>query len=227
MAELLLINQTLPQPIPSVEYSGTNVHNAGALNNDVMFYGRMNLSGNLMVESGCGDRLQQLQNQNCKAVQKDIASVYTIRPMQTWLADIDAGIGLVFYSPDMNRLEGQLRATLWYPKLVTEVIDICVVKTWRAFQIANPDKKLSLSDVRRRIVFYTSQRKQDKRRRPQENKLMRGRVSTDVRLDTGNDFIVPTKTQKKCEYCKKKTTKVCDRCNVGIHDKCFGSFQTP
>ncbi|PSN39217.1 hypothetical protein C0J52_24661 [Blattella germanica] len=42
-----------------------------------------------------------------------------------------------------------------------------------------------------------------KRRGTQGNRLMAGRISTDVRLDPGNHFIVPTTTQKRCAYCKK------------------------
>ncbi|GFW14949.1 hypothetical protein TNCV_4659101 [Trichonephila clavipes] len=103
--------------------------------------------------------------------------------------------------------------------------DRYVINTLRAYQIANPDEKLSLSDVRRKIVLlYISENTglTTKRRGPQGSKLMGGQVSTHVPIDPGNRFIVPTKIQKKCAYCNKKTTKVCDRCNVGVCDKCFG-----
>ncbi|GFU33641.1 hypothetical protein TNCV_1421431 [Trichonephila clavipes] len=88
--------------------------------------------------------------------------------------------------------------------------DRYVINTLRAYQIANPDEKLSLSDVRRKIVLlYISENTglTTKRRGPQGSKLMGGRVSTDVPIDPGNRFIVPTKIQKKCAYCNKKTTK--------------------
>ncbi|GFQ95892.1 hypothetical protein TNCT_534081 [Trichonephila clavata] len=86
------------------------------------------------------------------------------------------------------------------------MIDICVVKTWRAYQIANPDDKLSLLDVRWRIMLlylYKKTGSTSKRRGAQRNKLMGGRVSTDAWLDAGNHFIMPTKTHKRCAYCKK------------------------
>ncbi|GFY36961.1 hypothetical protein TNIN_145661 [Trichonephila inaurata madagascariensis] len=53
-------------------------------------------------------------------------------------------------------------------------------------------------------VCDTFQRNQNQRRGPQGNKLMEGRVKTYVRIDPGNHFIFPTKTQRKCTYCKKK-----------------------
>ncbi|GFQ90267.1 hypothetical protein TNCT_483881 [Trichonephila clavata] len=109
------------------------------------------------------------------------------------------------------------------------MIDICVVNKWRAYQVANPDEKLSLSDVRRKIVLLYLSKKSgstSKRLGPQGNKLMKGAISTDVSLDPGNHSIVPTNTQKRCAYRKKKTAKVY-KYNVGVHDKCFVSFYTP
>ncbi|XP_049946923.1 piggyBac transposable element-derived protein 2-like [Schistocerca serialis cubense] len=123
----------------------------------------------------------------------------------------------------------RIRSKKWWQTLFTQMIDIGVVNTWRAYQIANSNEKLSLLDVRRRIVMLYLSKKTGsvpKRRGPQGSKLMGGRVSTYVRLDPENQFIVPSKTQKRCSYCKKKTTKICDRCNVGVHDKCFTSFHT-
>ncbi|GFY75911.1 hypothetical protein TNIN_471101 [Trichonephila inaurata madagascariensis] len=73
------------------------------------------------------------------------------------------------------------------------MVYICAVNTWRAYQIANPDEKLSLSDVRRKIfLLYLSKKtgSTSKRRGLQGNKLMGGRVSTDVRLDPSNHFMI-------------------------------------
>ncbi|GFR21388.1 hypothetical protein TNCT_226901 [Trichonephila clavata] len=72
----------------------------------------------------------------------------------------------------------------WWP-LFTQMIYICVINTWRAYHIANPNEKLSLSDVRREIVLLYPSKKTgstSKRRGPQGNKLMGRRVSSGVRL---------------------------------------------
>ncbi|XP_049816661.1 piggyBac transposable element-derived protein 2-like [Schistocerca nitens] len=137
--------------------------------------------------------------------------------------------GVDLLDKEISLYRTRIRSKKWWCPLFTHMIDICVVNTWRAYQIANSNEKLSLLDVRQEIVkFYLSKKtvSEPKRRGPQGSKLMGGRVNTDLRLDPGNHFIVPSKTQKRCAYCKKKTTKICDRCNVGVHDKCFASFRT-
>ncbi|XP_047103911.1 piggyBac transposable element-derived protein 3-like [Schistocerca piceifrons] len=142
--------------------------------------------------------------------------------------------GIYLLDKQISLYRTRIRSKKWWWPLFTQMIYICVVNTWRAYQIANSNEKLLLLDVRQRIVmFFLSKKKGSvpKQRRPQgttraDSKLMGGWVSTDVRLDPGNHFFVPSKTQKRCAYCKEKTTKICDRCNVGVHDKCFASFHT-
>ncbi|XP_049947674.1 piggyBac transposable element-derived protein 3-like [Schistocerca serialis cubense] len=71
----------------------------------------------------------------------------------------------------------RIRSKKWWWPLFTQMIEICVVNTWRAYQIANSNEKLSLLDVRRRIVtFYLAKKTGSvpKRRGPQGSKLMGG-----------------------------------------------------
>ncbi|GFR32420.1 hypothetical protein TNCT_488291 [Trichonephila clavata] len=116
------------------------------------------------------------------------------------------------------------------------MIDVHVVNTWTAYHLMVcspdlPDGKLSLLDVRRRkVLFYLSKKRGSKlkRRGPQGNILMGGRVRLDVRLDPGSHSIVPTKTQKRCTYCKKTRRK----CVIGVMlvsmiRECFVSSHTP
>ncbi|XP_047106302.1 piggyBac transposable element-derived protein 3-like [Schistocerca piceifrons] len=44
----------------------------------------------------------------------------------------------------------RIRSKKWWWPLFTQMIDICVVNTWYAYQIANSNEKLSLLDVRQR-----------------------------------------------------------------------------
>ena len=161
-----------------------------------------------------------------QAKKKEI-SVTMPHPIKEYITHM-GGVDLLDKQISLYRT--RIRSKKWWWPLFTQMIDVCVVNTWRAHQIANPDEKLSPLDVRRRIVlFYLSKKtgSTQNRRGPQGSRLMGGRVSTDVRLDPGNHFIVPTTTQKRCAYCKKKTTKVGHRCNVGVHDRCFVSFHSP
>ncbi|GFQ89388.1 hypothetical protein TNCT_487961 [Trichonephila clavata] len=94
-----------------------------------------------------------------------------------------------------------MSAKEWWWSLFTHMIEIYMVNTWSAYLIANANERPLLLDVRRIIGFLYISKKTEatsKRQGPQENKLMGGQVSTDIRLDPGNHFIRPTKTQKKC-----------------------------
>ncbi|XP_049942888.1 piggyBac transposable element-derived protein 2-like [Schistocerca serialis cubense] len=118
--------------------------------------------------------------------------------------------GIYLLDKQISLYRTRIRSKKWWWPLFTQMIYICVVNTWRAYQIANSNEKLLLLDVRQRIVmFFLSKKKGSvpKQRGPQGSKLMGGRVSTDVRLDPGNIFFVPSKTQKRCAYCKKKQQK--------------------
>ncbi|GFR29032.1 hypothetical protein TNCT_277861 [Trichonephila clavata] len=108
------------------------------------------------------------------------------------------------------------------------MIDNCVVSKWSAYQIANPDEKLSFLDVRRREVLlylYKKTGSASKRRGPQGNKLMEDWLAQmrDLIMEIPSSCEL---TQKRCAYCKKKTKKVSNRCHVSHHDKCFVPFHT-
>ncbi|GFW55853.1 hypothetical protein TNCV_122371 [Trichonephila clavipes] len=77
-----------------------------------------------------------------------------------------------------NYLTGILVAeSLQNKTRLKKITDIRVVNTWRKYQVANSDEKLSPLDVQRRIVPLNLSKKTEssKRRGPQGNKLMRGR----------------------------------------------------
>ena len=106
---------------------------------------------------------------------------------------------------------------------------ISVVNTWRLYQIVNPDEKAALLDIRRKIVVaYLSKSTSSapKRPGPQKSTILGGRVSVDVRFDQIGHFVVLIKTQRRCALCGKKTTRICSKCDVPLHDICFAPFHT-
>jgi len=52
------------------------------------------------------------------------------------------------------------------------------------------------------------------------------RSPADVRFDGINHYIDSVTTKRRCVVCGMKTTKVCTKCNVSVHDRCFGTFHT-
>lgn len=122
----------------------------------------------------------------------------------------------------------RIRSKKWWWLLFTQILDITVVNTWRLHQIASPDEKASLLDIRRKIVMsYLSKTTPSvpKRPGPQKSKLLGGRVSLDVRFDQIGHFVVPINTQRRCALCGKKTTRICCKCDVLITRRVLRSFQ--
>ncbi|GFQ78761.1 hypothetical protein TNCT_595051 [Trichonephila clavata] len=77
----------------------------------------------------------------------------------------------------------------WWWSLVIQMIDICAVNIWRAYQIANPDEKSSLLDVEWRLVILYRSKENRINVEPSRTsrKLTEGKtISTDMQLDPGN-----------------------------------------
>lgn len=123
----------------------------------------------------------------------------------------------------------RIRSKKWWWPLFTQLLDICVVNTWRLYQIANPQENISLLDVRRKIVMaYLSKTTLSTPRRsgPQKTVLFGGRVSLDVRFDGNGHLVLPITTQRRCALCGKKTKRICKKCDIPLHDVCFAPFHT-
>ena len=55
-------------------------------------------------------------------------------------------------------------------------------------------------------------------------KRLRGRPQqtlSDIRCDGNNHWVVPQVKQTRCAHCHAKTTTRCEKCDIGLHVKCF------
>ena len=115
------------------------------------------------------------------------------------------------------------REKWWFP-IFTQMLDIAIVNCWRIYNPVNENDTLTLLETSRRILLaFISKRSSSncKRPGPQRNRLLKGRVSEDVRYDGGNHFVKVIQTQRRCALCGKKTKIICSRCDVPLHDACF------
>ena len=123
----------------------------------------------------------------------------------------------------------RIRSKKWWFSLFTQFIDVAVVNTFRLVQLANPREKVSLLDVRRRIVLAWMNKRTTcppRRPGPNRNHVKKGRVLPDVRFDNVGHTVITNLTQRRCAQCGKKTTRMCEKCDVGVHDKCFKLFHS-
>ena len=117
----------------------------------------------------------------------------------------------------------------WWFQIFTQMLDIAVVNCWRIHNIVNKGENFTLLETRRRLTLALLSKTWSSNRHrpgPQKNILRRGRVSEEVRYDSGNHFIAVIQTQRRCAQCGKKVKKICCRCDVSLHDACFETFHT-
>ena len=46
------------------------------------------------------------------------------------------------------------------------------------------------------------------------------------RFDRLNHFVICQEKQTKCKLCHKKTLTRCQKCDIGLHVKCFVDYHT-
>ena len=107
--------------------------------------------------------------------------------------------------------------------------DVAFVNCWRIHNIVNKDENLTLLEIKRRLTLaLLSKTLCSNRHRPgpQKSILRRGRVSEEVRYDSGSHFVAVIQTQRRCAQYGKKVKRICSRYDVPLHDACFETFHT-
>ena len=120
-----------------------------------------------------------------------------------------------------------IRSKKWWWPLFSWTIDMAVQNSWILFRFwkDGDQPQMDLLSFRRCIV-QTLLSKFGSRRlcsgRPR-GRILTGlkRVHTDIRYDHVDHYQTPSKTQKRCALCGKNTRKLCNKCDVGLHDHCF------
>lgn len=123
-----------------------------------------------------------------------------------------------------------IRSKKWWWPLFAYFVDVSVQQAWhlyRATPTSATDPKDLLS-IRRSIArVYLLRASQTSAGRPRQPTLkVSKRVPPEVRYDRVDHIIQPWKTQLRCGQCGKKVYRRCQKCQVGVHDKCFGLFHT-
>lgn len=148
-------------------------------------------------------------------------------PIPKLIQDYNNGMGGVdLLDKQISLYRIRIRSKKWWWPLFTQMIDITVVNAWRIYQIIS-GKNIPLLQFRRKIVlFYLSKNTNSAphKRGRRSTQAAGGRVSDDIRFDPGNHLIIPIATQRRCAMCGKKTTRICGRCEVPLHDRCFAEF---
>ena len=101
------------------------------------------------------------------------------------------------------------------------MFDISINNAWRLQKICD-ENPMDLLHFRRYIArTYLSQYAKP------HHKGLRGRPQqtlSDIRDDGNNHWVVPQVKQTRCAHCHAKTTTRCEKCDIGLHVKCFKEY---
>lgn len=115
-----------------------------------------------------------------------------------------------------------VRGKKWYFPLVSHCVDMCVHNAWQLYK--HEGGKLDHLGFRRCIatVLLTQNKKKFtyQRGRPSENQNLT------LRYDRFDHMVIPQDKQTRCASCHQKTTTRCEKCDVGLHVKCFKKYHT-
>ena len=114
-----------------------------------------------------------------------------------------------------------MRSKKWYFCLVSNMFDISINNAWRLQKICD-ENPMDLLHFRRYIARtylpqYAKPPHKGLRGRPQQ-------TLSDIRYDGNNHWVVPQVKQTRCAHCHAKTTTRCEKCDIGLHVKCFKKY---
>lgn len=118
----------------------------------------------------------------------------------------------------------RMRQKKWYWPIFSYFLDVSVVNAWLIMRkvLPNDDKTQSLLKFRRGIsLSLLKNHGTPSRRGRQPND-----PSIDCRFDGRNHWIISVPTEKKCRHCGGKAKFMCQKCEVGLHRKCFKNYHS-
>lgn len=115
-----------------------------------------------------------------------------------------------------------IRGKKWYFCLFTHCVDMAIQNAW---QLHRRNKgTLDQLAFRRRIA--TSILNANTKNKTYAVGRPSNRENTDSRFDGICHYVIPQDRQTKCRHCHMKTTTKCQKCDVGIHVRCFVDYHT-
>lgn len=121
-----------------------------------------------------------------------------------------------------------IRTKKWWWPLFAFLPEAAMQNAWHLYRISEhaETSPLDFLAFRREVckVYFMRGPKRQAGRPYRYTGAIDKRVPCDVRYDNQGHMITVNPTQRRCALCKRKTTRKCVKCNVGLHDKCFVQF---
>lgn len=134
---------------------------------------------------------------------------------------------------NINLYRVSIRSKKWWWSLFAFTVDAAVCNAWYLYRCGPASKQhpLPLIEFRRQIALtyfakYSSRVQMGRPISAGRHRPLASRLSSDVRYDGYNHHLEAIATQRRCVICGLKTKRVCSKCSVSLHDRCFGAFHS-
>ena len=132
---------------------------------------------------------------------------------------------------NLDKYRMTIRSRKWWWPLFAFTLEVAIQNAWILYRLtpAAGERPLDFLAFRREVcaVYFGRHSVRANLGRPhvRVGPLDR-RIPPEVRFDGAGHFIDRINTQRRCAECGGKATRVCTKCDVGLHDRCFVAFHT-
>ena len=130
---------------------------------------------------------------------------------------------------NLNKYRMSIRSKKWWWPLFAFIPEVALQNAWLLYRQtpSYQERKMDFLAFRRELckVYFALYSKQMLGRRPGGRpRSLSQRLPDDVRFDGIKHYIRPIASRRVCAQCGKRSTRICSKCDVGLHDYCFEDF---
>ena len=134
--------------------------------------------------------------------------------------------GVDRFDENVNKYRVAIRGKKWYSSIVTYCIDAAISNAWMLYRLSDNNPVHDLLSFRRTISTYYLQSYGVPSIQGRKGKSSNKANQALARYDMKAHWIVPQEKQTRCAHCHAKCTTRCEKCDVGLHVKCFKVYHT-
>lgn len=152
----------------------------------------------------------------------DIEQPYVIHQYNRFMGGVDR------LDANIGTYRIAIRGKKWYMGIIMWLIDVTVNNS--ALLARSMGAAVDTLEFRRSIARSLLQKYGLVKRHPGPQPVLKysvmqqKKVPMSVRKHSAEHLILTGHVRKRCAVCRNKTTKICRKCNVNLHDKCFAEF---
>lgn len=134
--------------------------------------------------------------------------------------------GVDLFDNAMNNYRIRVRGKKWYWPLFTNALDAAMVNAWKLHCLCRKfEKKAVMPQLEFRVFVAECLLRSSKvKAAVMSKKESESSASSVIRCDRLDHAIIKAESRTRCRHCKSQTTYKCNKCDVGVHAKCFDAY---